>query len=110
MEYRITMEEALGRLPGPNGERFVTMLERGTLQVELYAPRGNDPQEPHEQDEVYVVMLGSGEFSNGGVRHPFRAGDVLFVPAGVEHRFESFTDDLTVWVIFYGPRGGEQVA
>ena len=35
-------------------------------------------------------------------------GDFLFVPAGVEHRFEGFTDDLAVWVVFYGPDGGER--
>lgn len=35
-------------------------------------------------------------------------GDFLFVPAGVEHRFEEFTDDLAVWVVFYGPDGGER--
>jgi hypothetical protein len=29
------------------------------------------------------------------------------VPAGTVHRFEDFSDDLTVWVIFYGPQGGE---
>jgi mannose-6-phosphate isomerase-like protein (cupin superfamily) len=34
--------------------------------------------------------------------------DVLFVPAGVEHRFENFTDDFTTWVIFYGQKGGEK--
>jgi hypothetical protein len=32
---------------------------------------------------------------------------VLFVPALEEHRFERFTDDLIVWVMFYGPEGGE---
>jgi hypothetical protein len=32
---------------------------------------------------------------------------VLFVPASVEHRFEDFTDDLVVWVVFYGQEGGE---
>jgi hypothetical protein len=31
----------------------------------------------------------------------------MFVAAGVEHRFEDFTDDLAVWVMFYGPEGGE---
>jgi mannose-6-phosphate isomerase-like protein (cupin superfamily) len=41
------------------------------------------------------------------VRHAFGPGDVLFVPAGVEHHFENFTDDLATWVIFYGPEGGE---
>jgi hypothetical protein len=32
---------------------------------------------------------------------------VLFVPADVEHRFEEFSDDLALWVVFYGPEGGE---
>jgi len=36
------------------------------------------------------------------------AGDVLFVAAGVEHRFSKFTDDFATWVFFYGPQGGEQ--
>ena len=35
-------------------------------------------------------------------------GEALFVPAGVEHRFEDFTDDFAAWVVFYGPEGGER--
>lgn len=54
-----------------------------------------------------MVARGSGTFVNGGHRHPFSSGDVLFVPAGVEHRFEDFTDDYGTWVIFYGPEGDE---
>lgn len=107
MKSRVGMEEALAQLPGPAGERWATVLEHGTLDVEIYAPRGTDPQKPHTRDEVYVVMRGSGQFHNGPRREPFRPGDVLFVPAHVEHRFEEFTDDLVVWVIFYGPEGGE---
>jgi mannose-6-phosphate isomerase-like protein (cupin superfamily) len=106
-EHRVTVAEALTRLPGPKGERFREVLAHGTLVVEIYAPRGQDPQSPHTRDEVYVVVEGQGQFVNGRVRHPFGPGDVLFVPAGVEHRFEDFTDDLVVWVIFYGPEGGE---
>ena len=60
-----------------------------------------------QNDEVYVVVEGRGQFRNGDTRHPFGPGDLLFVPAGVVHRFEDFTDDLAVWVIFYGPEGGE---
>ena len=40
----------------------------------------------------------------------FGCGDVLFVPAGVVHRFEDFSDELVVWVVFYGPEGGEATA
>jgi hypothetical protein len=74
----------------------------------LYAPRGVDVQPPHRRDEVYVVVRGEGWFVNGPDRHRFGHGDLLFVRAGVEHRFEDFSDDLAVWVIFYGPQGGEQ--
>ena len=42
------------------------------------------------------------------MRTKFRQGDFLFVPAGIEHRFESFTNDFATWVIFYGPVGGEK--
>jgi mannose-6-phosphate isomerase-like protein (cupin superfamily) len=106
-EHRLTVSDALARLPGSGGERYVELFQHGTLSVELYAPRGRDPQNPHSRDEVYVVVQGSGQFQNGDVRHPFGPGDLLFVPAGVVHRFENFTDDLAVWVIFYGPEGGE---
>ena len=105
--YRLTVPEALARLPGPEGERFVELFRHGTLSVELYAPRGSDPQSPHTRDEVYVVVSGKGQFLNGADRHPYGPGDVLFVPAGVTHRFEEFTDDLAAWVFFYGPEGGE---
>lgn len=102
-----TIEQGLAQLPRETGERFIKLLEHGSLVVELYAPRGHDPQQPHSRDELYVVAAGSGMFVNGDQRHPFKAGDVLFVPAGVIHRFENFTDDFVVWVIFYGPDGGE---
>ena len=104
---RATVAEAMGLLPGAGGERFAKVLGHGTMEVEIYAPRGTDGQTPHTRDELYVVASGSGKFVNGSQRHPFGTGDVLFVPAGVEHRFEDFTDDFSAWVIFYGPEGGE---
>jgi len=106
-KWRVSLTDAMPRLPGPKGERFATVLEHGTLDIEIYAPRGADPQKPHTRDEVYVVVGGSGEFFNGGKIERFGPGDVIFVPAHVEHRFERFTEDLVVWVIFYGPEGGE---
>lgn len=103
----LSLERALARLPGPAGERYAEVFRHGSLSVEVYAPRGTDPQTPHTRDEVYVVMRGTGWFVNGDARDRFGPGDVLFVPAGVVHRFEDFTDDLAVWVFFYGPEGGE---
>jgi mannose-6-phosphate isomerase-like protein (cupin superfamily) len=103
----LRVETGRSKLPTPAGARSASLFRHGTLEVKLYAPRGTDPQTPHTRDEVYVVASGSGTFLNGTERHPFGPGDLLFVAAGVEHRFEQFTDDLAVWVMFYGPEGGE---
>lgn len=103
-----SVPDGLAALPGAGGERFVTLFRHGTLEVELYAPRGHDPQQPHRRDEVYIVAAGHGHFVRGEERVSFGVGDFLFVPAGMTHRFEEFSDDLTVWVLFYGPDGGEE--
>jgi mannose-6-phosphate isomerase-like protein (cupin superfamily) len=104
---KISLSEARHRLPGPQGELSVSVFEHGSLVVKLYAPGGHDDQTPHSRDEVYVVAAGNGEFICDAARQAFAPGDVLFAAAGVEHRFENFTDDFAVWVFFYGPEGGE---
>ena len=88
--------------------RSAAVYEHGSLLLKLFAPHRTDPQQPHTRDEIYVVAQGKGWFVNGDARHPFGPGDVLFVPAGVVHRFEDFSDDLMLWVVFYGPEGGEK--
>ncbi len=105
---RVSLAEALSFLPGPQGERFAQVFEHGSLVVEIFAPRGVDTQRPHTRDEVYIVMRGSGDFLNGAARQKIGPGDFLFVPAGIVHRFENFTEDLLLWVLFYGPEGGER--
>ena len=99
--------DALARLPTSDGKRFTVVFEHGTLALELYAPRGHDPQKPHTRDELYVVVAGRGTFVCDGERNAFETGDALFAPAGAAHRFEDFSDDLAVWVMFYGAEGGE---
>jgi mannose-6-phosphate isomerase-like protein (cupin superfamily) len=99
--------ELLNRIPAEAGKQFAVAIAHGTMSVELYAPTGTDPQKPHEQDELYFIQAGSGQFLLNGERHPFSVGDCFFVPAGVEHRFENFTPDFATWVVFWGPKGGE---
>lgn len=106
MNERLTTERALQELAA-SGQEFTLLFRHGTLEVEVYRPRGVDNQRPHTRDEVYVVISGSGTFLCGGERRPFGPGEVLFVKAGVEHRFEGFGDDFATWVFFYGPQGGE---
>jgi mannose-6-phosphate isomerase-like protein (cupin superfamily) len=102
------MHEAMSLLPAAGGKRFATVFHHGSLDVEIYAPRGVDPQTPHTRDELYIVTNGRGMFVDGDARYAFGPGDMLFVPAGRVHRFEEFSDDFVVWVMFYGPEGGER--
>ncbi|MEP0547056.1 MAG: cupin domain-containing protein [Rhodothermales bacterium] len=106
-DWHVPVRDGLRFLPGPGGERFAAVFAHGSLDVEVYAPRGHDPQTPHARDEVYVVASGTGTFVRDGERVAFGPGDFLFVPAGVPHRFEDFSDDFVTWVLFYGPEGGE---
>jgi len=96
------LAQRLGESP-----RFAQVFAHGSLEVEIYAPRGIDPQTPHTRDEVYVVVAGHGKFFCAGEIRDFATGELLFVPAGVEHRFLDFSDDFVTWVLFYGPEGGE---
>ncbi|WP_310568039.1 cupin domain-containing protein [Hydrogenophaga sp.] len=95
----------------PHGTPFVAALAHGSLRVELFAPAtsqlGRDIQQPHAQDELYVVQRGTSAFWRAGQSETAQAGDILFVPAGVEHRFENFSPDFVTWVVFYGPPHGE---
>ena len=82
-------------------------LRHGTMMTLLYAPKGQDPQQPHRQDEIYIVQSGTGVFDKAGEKRPFGPGDVIFVEANVVHRFEDFSDDFAAWAVFWGPEGGE---
>jgi mannose-6-phosphate isomerase-like protein (cupin superfamily) len=106
--FHFPFQKVKTRLPGPGGRPFTELFRFGTIQIELFAPQGVDTQRPHEQDEIYVVASGSGEFVNGPVRHRCSTGDAMFVPAGVVHRFENFSHDFTTWVVFCGPTGGHR--
>ncbi len=100
--WQISIEQALKQLSKePDGKKFTKLLERGNMYVEIYVPEKIDLQTPHDQDEIYVIISGTGTFFNNGERRPFAPGDVLFVPAGIEHRFEDFSEDFKTWVIFY---------
>ena len=91
----------------PAAKRVNYPLLHGSMKAGIYAPQGEDRQVPHEQDELYIVAAGTGEFVKAGDRRPFAAGDLIFVEAGTEHRFENFSADFCTWVIFWGRQGGE---
>ena len=99
----LTLAAALA-LPLPAGRRSAEAFRDGDLEIRLYAPRGHDPQTPHDRDELYIVASGNGHFRVEDRVAPCGTGDLLFAAAHAPHRFEDFSDDFAAWVVFYGPQ------
>jgi mannose-6-phosphate isomerase-like protein (cupin superfamily) len=108
MKHKISLKEATEKLAAETELPFTVLMKHGTMSVEYFAPKGIDTQQPHSQDEIYVIASGNSSFKCGVESFNCEKGDVLFVPAGMEHRFENFSDDFATWVIFYGADGGER--
>ena len=104
--FTMSISEAVSALRATNDD-FVSLFKHGTLAVEYYAPHGVDDQTPHSRDEIYVISTGRGTFTCEGRTSSVGPGSVVFVRAGVAHRFEDFSADFGTWVFFYGPDGGE---
>jgi mannose-6-phosphate isomerase-like protein (cupin superfamily) len=89
--------------PLPEGRLSSRVFVDGDIEIRLYAPKGHDPQVPHDRDELYIVARGSGMFRAGEQVEPFAPGALLHVAAQEVHRFEQFSADFATWVVFYGP-------
>jgi mannose-6-phosphate isomerase-like protein (cupin superfamily) len=111
---KIDLKEFLEKLPLPSTTKWpegvwdIEALKNGTMSLLLFTPRGKDYQTLHEQDELYIIFKGKGDLVIEGKVFSFTEGDVLFVPAGKQHKFVNFSKDLITWAIFWGPKGGEK--
>jgi mannose-6-phosphate isomerase-like protein (cupin superfamily) len=92
---------------GPDSTHWIEQLRVPDLSVGTYsiAVGGADEQEPHTEDEIYVVTAGRAMFEADGERVAVGAGSVLYVPAGQVHRFADVTEDLATVVIFAPAEG-----
>jgi mannose-6-phosphate isomerase-like protein (cupin superfamily) len=106
-DWRAPFSELWAQVEASGETRFAVALRHGSMRALLYAPRGQDPQTPHRQDEIYIIQSGTGTFTKSGETFQFGPGDVIFVEAGAEHHFSFFSDDFVAWAIFWGPEGGE---
>lgn len=103
-KIRHSVDSILQHIPGKQGERFAHVIANNSIALFLYAPKDKDLQQPHNRDEFYMVSNGSGTFICDDQTTAFKQGDVLFAPAGKDHRFLNFSDDLILWVVFFGER------
>jgi mannose-6-phosphate isomerase-like protein (cupin superfamily) len=85
-----------------SGQSYLPFLTVPALRCGVYVltAGAEDPQKPHQEDEVYYVESGAAMFTAEGRDQAVRPGSIIYVAAGVEHRFHSISKDLKVLVFF----------
>jgi mannose-6-phosphate isomerase-like protein (cupin superfamily) len=94
--------ESLLQVQAASGKAYHEFLRVPDMSAGLYVlPAGaTDPQQPHNEDEMYCVLRGKGQFFCDGQEIAVSAGSILYVPKHVEHRFHSIEEELAILVIF----------
>ena len=102
------LEVARAELQERTGELYLEFLRRDSLSCGLYVlePGADDPQTPHQEDEVYVVLAGWARLTVAGRDQPVGPGSVVFVARTVPHRFADVTERLSVLVLFAPAESG----
>lgn len=104
---KFTVNEFLAKLPLPANEKWkngvfdIEPFEKNNVKLVFFAPKGNDFQTFHEEDEFYFIARGKGEFIIDGEKFECASGDAFFVAAKVPHHFENFSEDFATWAIFF---------
>jgi mannose-6-phosphate isomerase-like protein (cupin superfamily) len=88
-----------------NQGAYLRFLREKTMSAGLYALDAGevDGQQPHAQDEIYLVVSGRASITVGEETTAVARGSVVYVPAGTAHRFHHITEDLRVMVVFSPP-------
>jgi quercetin dioxygenase-like cupin family protein len=99
--------ENAGTFTDTGSAHYVEQFRAPDLSVGTYSipAGGHDGQSPHTEDEIYVVAAGRARMEATSGSTEVGPGDVIFVPAGEDHRFVDVTEDLTLLVVF-GPAEG----
>lgn len=84
------------------GKRYLEFLRIAAMSAGLYVLGAGetDPQSPHKEDEMYFVVSGRARMRIGSEDQPVSSGSVIFVEAGVEHRFHKIEENLQILVFF----------
>jgi len=95
------LEDLVSRVE-KSGDRYLEFLRVAPMSAGVYVlPVGAiDLQLPHEQDELYYVIRGRGQFRHEAANRNVVAGDLLYVPAHEAHQFHTIEEELVLLVVF----------
>jgi mannose-6-phosphate isomerase-like protein (cupin superfamily) len=99
------VKAAVERLKSAGGG-YEIVHESDGLELGVYVLVAPEPdrQQPHDDDEIYIGLEGTGVLEVGDEKIPIDVGEAIFVEAGVEHRFTAY-EQLAVLVIFERAHG-----
>ena len=102
MNPPVWSHEQLENTRAQEAKPYLEFLREPAISAGLYTlPVGStDLQQPHSEDEVYIVLEGQAQIRIGDQDYPVKTGDTIFVPAQKEHRFHSIVEELRVIVVF----------
>ncbi len=85
-----------------NGRLYHEFIRVPALSAGLYrlSAYSNDPQQPHNEDELYYIISGQGQIHVDGQDRPVKPGTTIYVAAHDTHYFHTITEDLTILVFF----------
>lgn len=94
--------DALTAAQAESGRLYYEFLRRPEMSAGIYAlpAGGTDPQSPHLEDELYVILKGRAQITVDGTRYPVKAGSLVYVAAHAAHKFHDIEEDLEILVIF----------
>ena len=103
-----SLQEARDEVQHRTGELYLEFLRRDSMSCGLYVLEAgaSDPQEPHQEDEVYLVLSGRARLRAGDRDELVGPGSVAFVARSVPHRFHDITERLSVLVFFAPAESG----
>ena len=99
--------KALAKEHAESNRPYLEFLRVPSLTCGLYvlSVGGEDKQTPHRNDEIYYVVSGRAVLTAGGDEQRVGPGSVVYVRAGVEHRFKAIEEELRV-LVFFALNGG----
>ena len=99
MSEVFALDELLANRLGRSYVEFL-LVPRLSAGVYVLSAGAADPQQPHQEDEIYYLVRGKAKMRLGAEECSVGAGSVIFVEAGLEHRFFDIEEELVALVVF----------
>ena len=103
----VLANEYLHLVEAPETATWHEVLRRSVLRTEIYTipADGQDPQEPHAEDELYYVLEGDAMIRIEDTDTQVLSGSLIYIPAGVRHHFHTLAGSLNLLVFFAAVSG-----